>query len=206
MDLRCLLFGLCATFLFSTSCGNPPRPAAEATSATSDFHSVPPVRTSFDTTAVRELMAAWQAFDVAEQQAIAAHQAALGEYLDTMVIPVVDHARQIAGREQRLAHTPEWIREQQRRDLPARAQRTRTIERAHTSLRRATQATVIAFLDRQVRSGRLPSGDPNAMLNTLHTAGIPAIRFRKWSKPQPVEFAPIEFGLSPNVTAASTGI
>ena len=162
--------------------------------ATSASSPVPAMKTSFDTTAARELMGAWKAFDTAEQQAMTTHQAALGEYVDTMLIPPADHARQVAGREHRLIQTPEWIREQQRRDRPARAQRTRTMERAHESLRQATLTTVIAFLDRQVQSGRLPRGDRNALLNTLQAAGIPPVRFRKWSGPQPVEFAPIEFG------------
>jgi len=86
-------------------------------------------------------MDAWQAFDTAEQQAITTHEAALGDYVDTMLIPPADHSRQVAGREHRFVQTPEWVREQQRPVGPARAQRTRTIERAHESLRQDTRTT-----------------------------------------------------------------
>ena len=64
-------------------------------------------------------MDTWQAFDAAEQQAITTHEAALGEYVDTMLIPPADHSRQVAGREHRFIQAPEWVREQQRRDRPS---------------------------------------------------------------------------------------
>jgi hypothetical protein len=72
-------------------CSRRPGPSESAPPAA--FDAVPPRRviaTWFDAAAVGALKDAWKAFDMAELQAIALHEEALGEYVDVLAVPAID--------------------------------------------------------------------------------------------------------------------
>jgi hypothetical protein len=133
-------------------------------------------------------MAAWHSFDTAEQQAIARHTAALGPYVDVVSMPPSDFGQQIFGREARRSGDAAWLREQKRRDEPASRERTQKTDAARSALQRATLNTLISFLDREGRAGRISDHNRRRLSTKLRTAGIPPLRLRKWAGPQPVEY------------------